>query len=118
MLVPAYRPTGLLETSMTADADNDLGSFFALPPFNAETALVQLKRTLRDQRALKERGDSFSFEGQDVLTLEVQADQLVARVAKRPARSPEWETRVCRTAADVRKLQDELKRRLLQWQDD
>lgn len=104
---------------MTADADNDLGSFFALPPFNAETALVQLKRTLRDLRGLTERGSTFSFEAQEVLTLEVQqADQLVVRMAKRPARSPEWETRICRSAADVRKLLDDLKRRLLQWQED
>ncbi|MBB3197095.1 hypothetical protein [Roseateles terrae] len=102
---------------MTEDPQ-DPGDFFALPPFNPEAALVQLKRALRDLRSLAERGSTFSFEGQEVLTLEAGADQLIARLAKRPARSPEWETRICRSAADVRKLQDDLKRRLLQWQDD
>ncbi|SEK96556.1 hypothetical protein SAMN05216359_104154 [Roseateles sp. YR242] len=94
------------------------GDFFALPPFNAEAALLQFKRTLRDARTLTERGNAFSFEGQEVLNLQVEPGQLVARLARRPARSPDWETRVCRNAADVRKLQDDLKRRLLQWADE
>ncbi|WAC72949.1 hypothetical protein OU995_26135 [Roseateles sp. SL47] len=102
---------------MSSNPD-DLGGFFALPPFNAESALVQLKRTLREWRTLTERGDAYRFEGQEVLTLQADTDHLLARLAKRPARSPEWETRMCRSAADVRKLQDDLKRRLAQWADE
>ncbi|MFX1679267.1 hypothetical protein PV762_08540 [Mitsuaria sp. CC2] len=92
--------------------DND---FFAPPPFKAEEALVQLKRALRDLRALTERGTGWSFEHQEVLQLAAGEGQITAKLAKKPARSPAWETRVCRNAADVRKLQDDLKRRLAQW---
>ena len=92
--------------------DND---FFAPPPFKAEEALVQLRRALRELRALTERGDAWSFEGQEVLKLSAGDGQITAKLAKKPARSPDWETRACRNATDVRKLQDELKRRLAQW---
>jgi len=98
--------------------DEDFGAGFALPPFNADAALVQLKRALRDARALAERGNTYSFEGQEVLTLSAQDGLLVARLARRPARSPEWDTRQCRNAADVRQLQDDLKRRLARWADE
>ncbi|MDH0867465.1 hypothetical protein [Mitsuaria sp. GD03876] len=95
--------------------DND---FFAPPPFKAEEALVQLKRALRDLRALTERGTGWSFENQEVLTLAAGDGVIDARLAKKPARSPDWEARTLRNAADVRKLQDELKRRLAQWADE
>lgn len=95
--------------------DND---FFAPPPFKAEEALVQLRRALRDLRQLTQRGDAWSFEGSEVLQLAAGEGQITARLAKKPMRSPDWETRVCRSAADVRKLQDDLKRRLAQWADE
>ncbi|OWQ93690.1 hypothetical protein CDN99_04330 [Roseateles aquatilis] len=95
--------------------DND---FFAPPPFKAEEALVQLRRALRDQRGLTERGNTWSFEGQEVLQLSVVEDRIDAKLARKPARSPDWDLRPCRAAVDVRKLQDELKRRLAQWADE
>ena len=95
--------------------DND---FFAPPPFKVEEALVQLRRALRDLRQLTERGDSWSFEGSEVLRLSAGDGQISAQLAKKPMRSPDWETRACRSAADVRKLQDDLKRRLAQWTDE
>ncbi len=99
--------------------DND---FFAPPPFKAEEALVQLRRALRDLRQLTERAggasSAWSFEGNEVLQLSAGDGTITARLARKPARSPEWDTRACRSAADVRKLQDDLKRRLAQWADE
>ncbi|WP_416761236.1 hypothetical protein ACNI65_03590 [Roseateles sp. So40a] len=95
--------------------DND---FFAPPPFKAEEALVQLRRSLRDLRQLTERGTGWSYEGNEVLQLAAADGAITAKLAKKPLRSPDWETRVCRNAADVRKLQDDVKRRLAQWADE
>lgn len=95
--------------------DND---FFAPPPFKVEEQLVQLRRALRELRSLTERGDAWSFEGQEVLKLAAGDGQIDARLARKPARSPDWDARPCRSSADVRKLQDELKRRLAQWADE
>lgn len=95
-----------------SDEGND---FFAPPAFKPDVALVQLKRTLRDWRPLAERGNGFTFEGQEVIALSLDDGQLIARLARRPSRSPEWETRICRNTPELRKLQDEIKRRLAQW---
>ncbi|RZL29959.1 MAG: hypothetical protein EOP35_24645 [Rubrivivax sp.] len=104
--------------SSDSDSGSDGNDFFAPPPFKAEEALVQLRRTLRELRGLTERAGNYSFESQEVLKLSASATELSAQLAKRPARSPDWETRVCRNAADVRKLQDDIKRRVAQWTDD
>lgn len=93
-------------------------AFFALPPFKPDEALLTLKRNLRDLRALEARGDSFWLQGQPVLELSAQDGQLLARLVKRPARSPEWEARHCKNAAEVRSLLDEVKRRLNRWTDE
>lgn len=92
--------------------------FFAPPAFKPEAAMVQLKRALRDQRALVERGGGFVFESNEVLTLAVDGATLVARLARKPLRSPDWDTIVCRDAPAVRKLQDEIRRRLVKWADE
>ncbi|WP_077036507.1 hypothetical protein [Pelomonas sp. KK5] len=94
--------------------------FFALPPFKPAEALVKLKRDLRDLRSLTERsgGGSFDMQGQPVLQLSSDDTQLHARLAKRPARSPEWESRSCKNAAEVRRLLDDIRRRVAQWTDD
>ena len=91
--------------------------FFAPPPFNAEQALLNLKRNLRELRPLAERGNAFTFQGQVVIDLAIEAGQLSIKLAKRPARSPEWEHKVCKNGAEVRHLQDEVKRRLARWVD-
>jgi len=93
-------------------------AFFALPPFKPDEALLTLKRNLRDLRSLEARGDSFWLQGQAVLELSAQEGQLLARLVKRPARSPEWEARHCKNAAEVRSLLDEVKRRLSRWTDE
>ena len=92
--------------------------FFAPPPFNADNALQQLKRTLRDLRQLAERGDAFELRGQPVVRLVVDGGVLKAEIAKRPARTPEWETRLLKNSAEVRQFGEEVKRRLDKWSDE
>lgn len=92
--------------------------FFAPPAFNPEQALLQFKRNLRDLRPLAERGNSFTLQGQPVIELAADSEHLNVRLAKKPARAPEWELRACRNSADVRALQDEIKRRLVRWTDE
>jgi hypothetical protein len=94
--------------------------FFALPEFKPDQALQNLRRALRDLRSLTERsgGKVFELQGQPVLELSVDDKLLHARLAKKPARSPEWETRACKNSAEVRALQDEIKRRMARWTDE
>jgi hypothetical protein len=92
--------------------------FFLIPDFKPEQALLNLKRALRDLRSLQERGKAFELQGQPVLELSVDDKLLHARLVKKPARSPEWETRQCKNSAEVRALQDEVKRRVSRWTDE
>ena len=91
--------------------------FFALPAFKPDEALLRLKRDLRDLRQLAERdgGRSFTLKGQAVLELAVEGGQVVAKLAKRPAQRPEWDSWTCKSSADMRRLQDEIKKRLVRW---
>ncbi len=93
--------------------------FFALPPFKPAEALLTLKRNLRDLRSLAERNPGkFELQGQVVLELSTDDKNIHARLAKRPSRSPEWEMRECKNAAEVRRLLDEVKRRVTLWTDE
>ena len=94
--------------------------FFLTPDFKPEQALLNLKRSLRDLRSLQERGQAFELQGQPVLQLSVDVDGklLNAKLAKKPARSPEWEVRTCKNSAEVRALQEEIKRRVGRWTDE
>ncbi|MBT9500489.1 MAG: hypothetical protein IV092_04540 [Burkholderiaceae bacterium] len=92
--------------------------FFAPPAFKPDQALLQMQRALRDLRQLSERGTEFLLKGQTVIELGADDSTLTAKLAKRPARSPEWDTRVCKNSADVRTLQDEIKKRLARWTDE
>ena len=92
--------------------------FFAPPPFNPDSGLQQLKRTLRDLRLLAERGNAFELRGQPVIRLAVDGAVLKAEIAKRPDRTPEWETRLLKTSAEVRQFGEEVKRRLDKWSDE
>lgn len=97
---------------------DDAEDFFALPAFKPEQALLNLKRNLRDLRQLSERGNSFLLQGQAVIELSADEHTLLAKLAKRPARSPEWDSRHCKNSADVRSLLDDIKKRLAHWTDD
>lgn len=90
----------------------------AAPPFNAESTLLALKRFTRDQHALTERNDGWTLGGNAVLKLSVDGATVTAQLAKRPARTPEWDSFTLKSAPDSRKLQDEIKRRLLRWKGD
>ena len=92
--------------------------FFAPPAFDAATALIALKKQLRDQRALTERGDEFALRGKPILTLTVADNTIVARLVKQPARSPEWRSLRLASAADVRRFVDDLRGKLTGWSRD
>jgi len=90
----------------------------APPPFDAGQALLTFKRWLRDQRVLAERGEGWCLGADLVLKLAPDGEALKLHLARRPARTPEWEVFTLRSALDTRKLQDEIKRRLTRWKDD
>lgn len=92
--------------------------FFAPPPFKADEALVGLRRQLRELRPLAERGTRFELGGRAVIELAVEAGAIQARLARRPAVTPEWERLALKSSAEVRKFADEVKKRLTRWQDD
>jgi hypothetical protein len=93
---------------------DDFGGF-APPPFSADSALQTLKRFVRDQRQLSERGAGYELAGSPVLQLSVADGVITARLARRAARTPEWDTVTVKNHAELRKLQDELKRRIGRW---
>lgn len=95
--------------------DSDLGGFVP-PPFNAEGALVQLKRSLRDLK-LAERGNAFELRGKRVVELQLDGNTAIAvRLARKLALTPEWDKSAVRSAAEQRKLVDEVKKRLERWE--
>jgi hypothetical protein len=84
-------------------------------PFKHEEALLQLQRSLRDLK-LTERGSGFDLRGKPVLTLQVNGNQIEARLARKLALTPEWDTLFVKNTPDVRKLIDETKKRLARWE--
>jgi hypothetical protein len=90
----------------------------APPPFNAESALQSMKRFARDQRVLAERSEGWLLGADVVLKLAVDGATVKVQLAKRPARTPEWDSFTLKSATDSRKVQDEIKRRLTRWKDD
>ena len=96
-------------------ADDDDTFAFALPAFNADNALVQLKRSLRDLK-LAERGNAFELKGKAVLQLALEDGAVAVKLARRLSTTPEWDRQSVRSGADQRKLLDDVKRRLERWQ--
>jgi hypothetical protein len=91
---------------------------FAPPPFNADNALLQLKRGLRDL-GLAERAGGFELKGRQALTFAVQDGAIAVRMARRlTTRTPDWDAFTVRSGADQRKVLDETRRRLSRWQDE
>jgi len=88
---------------------------FAPPPFKPDDALLQLKRSLRDLK-LAERGNGFELRGKRVVELAVDGAQINARLARRLMLTPQWDTQAVKSAADQRKLLDEVKKRLARWE--
>ncbi len=90
---------------------------FAPPPFKADEALVQLRRSLRDL-GLAERGKGFEFEAKRALEIEAQEGAIAVKLARRLIRTPEFDAFTIKSGADQRKLLDELKKRLARWKDE
>jgi hypothetical protein len=88
---------------------------FAAPLFKAEDALVQIKRQLRDLK-LNERGNNFELRGKRVLELAVDGAHINARMARKLALTPEFDTQLVAQVIDQRKLLEEIKKRLLRWE--
>jgi hypothetical protein len=85
------------------------------PPFNADSALVQLRRALRDLK-LAERGNAFELRGKRVVELQADAGAIAVRLARKLAVTPEWDKSVVKSAAEQRRLVDEVKKRLQRWE--
>jgi len=94
-------------------SDEDFG--FAAAPFNAEHALQQIKRSLRDMK-LAERGPGFELRGKRVTELVLEDGGIQARLARKLALTPEWDRHHIASAGDQRKWLDELKKRLARWE--
>ena len=87
---------------------------FAPPPFKPEDALLQVKRSLRDLK-LAERGNGFELRGKRVVELSTGADAISARLARKLALTPQWDTVLVKSTSDQRKLVDDVKKRLARW---
>ena len=103
---------------------DDLGDFFALPPFKPDEALVKLRRDLREIKALQEQGSGalvrLAWRGLPVLELALAegAPTLSVALAKRPAQRPEWQRRTLATSTEVRQWLEEVRRAVRRWDDD
>lgn len=95
-----------------------MDDFFALPPFKPAEALVQLKRQLRDLRPLTERGAGFEIRGQAVIELSATDTTIEAKLAKRPAMTPEWTKHTLKASPDLRRFVDTVKQQLARWSDE
>ena len=93
--------------------NDELGGF-APPPFKPEDALLQIKRSLRDLK-LSERGNGFELRGKRVVELSADAATITARLARKLALTPQWDTVQVRSTSDQRKLVDDVKKRLARW---
>jgi hypothetical protein len=90
---------------------------WALPAFKADEALVTIKRALRDMK-LAERGNAFELRGKRVVELAVESAAINAKLARRLMLTPEWDRMAVKSAADQRKLLDEVKKRLAKWENE
>ena len=87
----------------------------APPAFKPEDALQQIKRSLRDLK-LAERGSGFDLRGKPVLELRLEGAAIKARIARKLALTPEWETQTVQSATDQRRLVEEIRKRLARWE--
>lgn len=108
---------------------DDLGDFFALPPFKADEAMVQLRRQLRELKLQEQPGDAphrFALKGVVVAELrrapatagEPAPERIEARAVKRPLQRPEWVAHTLDSRDAVRKWLDGLRRQLALWTDE
>jgi hypothetical protein len=98
-----------------SDADEGFG--FAPPPFRAEEALAQLKRSLREL-GLAEREGRFERRGVAIAKAALEGGAIAAAVVRKPSRnSPEWQPKTLTSGAHVRGFVADLKSKLASWSD-
>jgi hypothetical protein len=102
--------------ALMAEPDSESWGF-AAPAFDAGAALASLKKAMRDLR-LVERSGGFESKGRRVVELAVVGTAVQARLARRPAMTPEWDRTLIASQTDLKRFLDETKRRLTRWQDD
>jgi hypothetical protein len=88
---------------------------FAPPPFNADNALVTIKRALRNMK-LAERGNAYEMRGKRVVELSIDGATINAKLARRLMLTPEWDRISVASAEQQRKLIDDVKKRLARWE--
>jgi hypothetical protein len=94
---------------------NDESWNIPAPAFKADEAVVQVKRALRELK-LAERGNAFEQHGNRVVEIAVEGETIQVKLARRPMQTPEWDRLALKSAADARKLMDEIKKRLARWE--
>ena len=88
---------------------------FAPPPFRRDEALQSLRRQLREW-GLHEREGIWERAGHRLVRLSLQGDAIEAARVKRPSRnSPEWQSRLLKSSAEVRDFTQDLKKHLAHW---
>ena len=90
--------------------------FFALPPFNPESALDELHLAQRPSE-VREREGIYELKGQPIARARIDGAVLKLDVVKRFTGLPEWNQVEAKDHAIVRRFTDELRRRLLKWDD-
>ncbi len=98
-------------------ADDDFGGF-APPAFRPAEALLALRRQLRECKPLVERGSRWELRGRAVIELSTDEAAISARLARRPALSPEWESFRLASSPELRRFVDSVRKRLAQWEGD
>jgi hypothetical protein len=88
--------------------------FFAPPPFDPATARATLARALRDLK-LAERNGAFELNGQPVVRARTEGALLKLDLARKPARSPEWDHVEAGDHAKLRRFIDDVKKRVARW---
>jgi hypothetical protein len=86
------------------------------PAFKPDEALVALRRQLREMKPLAERGTRFELKGRPVIELALADGRIDARLAKKPALTPEWQRHALTGAADVRRFVDTVRQQLRRWE--
>jgi hypothetical protein len=89
----------------------------APPPFDPEQSLLQLQRAMRDNK-LSARDQAFELRGKTVIELEINDAAVAVRLARRLVTTPEWDQITVKSAAEQRKLIEEVKKRLARWLDE
>ena len=95
----------------------DDGAGWAQPAFNSALALQQLQRAMRDAR-LAARGPRWLLNGREVTELSDDHGAVLARLARRPALTPDWDSSRIDSSVAQRRWLEECRRRLARWQDE